>query len=352
VRRTDLRYRLDALVRRTVDGETVHGIAASIATDDGAFEWTWGAGDLHADSSFFIASTTKLFTTALVLRAVDEGRLRLDDPITRHLPQIVTQGLHTLRGVDHVPAVTIRHLLAHTSGLPDYFQQRRATGRSLQQELMTGKDVGWDLDHVLQNVRAMKPAFAPATPGKAFYSDTNYQLLGAILCAVTGLRYADGVATGLLTRLGLEHTYVYEDPTDTKPKHLYYGRTPLHIPMAMASFGPDGGIVSTASDLMRFLRAFFGGRLFAPAHLPLILGPWNRIFFPMQYGVGVMRFKLPRIMSPFTRAPEFLGHSGLSGAFAFHCPAKRLFLCGTVNQITPPSLSFRLMMKLASEVVP
>ena len=72
----------------------------------------------------------------------------------------------------------------------------------------------------------------------------------------------------------------------------------------------------------------------------------------MQYGVGIMRFKLPRIFSPFRGTPEFVGHSGLSGAFAFHCPVKGLFLCGTVNQLTPPSLSFRLMMKLANVVAP
>lgn len=347
-----IRNRLDALVQRTADGRSVHGLVASVASDDGSSEWVGSAGDLGPESLFFIASTTKLYTTALVLRAVDDGRLRLDDPITRHLPEGLPTGIHTLRGVDHVPALTVRHLLAHTSGLPDYFQQKRADGRSLEQELMTGSDRGWDLARVLEDVRAMRPASAPGTSRRALYSDTNYQLLGAIVATATGRTYTDALRADIIAPLGLKQTYLYEDPTDTRPRHLYHGRRALHIPQAMASFGPDGGIVSTAPELMRFLRAFFDGRLFAHTHLPLIQRPWNRIFFPMQYGVGIMRFKLPRNFSLFRGTPEFVGHSGLSGAFAFHCPVKGLFLCGTVNQLTPPSLSFRLMMKLANVVAP
>ncbi|MDO8869603.1 MAG: hypothetical protein Q7V10_02515 [Methanobacteriaceae archaeon] len=72
----------------------------------------------------------------------------------------------------------------------------------------------------------------------------------------------------------------------------------------------------------------------------------NKIFFPLQYGIGLMRFKLPRIFSPFKSVPELLGHSGLSGAFSFYCPEKDIYLTGTVNQAAYPDLSFNLMVKI------
>jgi hypothetical protein len=73
---------------------------------------------------------------------------------------------------------------------------------------------------------------------------------------------------------------------------------------------------------------------------------WNKIFFPLEYGIGLAKFKLPRIFSPFKPMPELLGHSGLSGAFAFYAPEKDVFLTGTVNQISNPDISYRLMLQL------
>ena len=113
----------------------------------------------------------------------------------------------------------------------------------------------------------------------------------------------------------------------------------------MASFGPDGGVVATVDDLMTFLRGFFEGALFDSAVLPS-LQTWNRIFFPLQYGVGLARFKWPRLFSPLAEQPELLGHSGLSGAFAFYAPGRRTYLAGTVNNIAHPDRSFRLMLAL------
>lgn len=109
----------------------------------------------------------------------------------------------------------------------------------------------------------------------------------------------------------------------------------------MTSFGPDGGIVSTAGDLMTFLRAFFEGGLFDRSLIEQ-LADYRRIFFPLQYGVGFARFSLPRLLGGET----MLGHSGLSGAFAFHAPGPGVFVTGTVNNIARPSRPFRLMQRL------
>jgi CubicO group peptidase (beta-lactamase class C family) len=196
----------------------------------------------------------------------------------------------------------------------------------------------------------MKPHFPPGAPGKAFYSDTNYQLLGAIIEAMTGDTYAAALDGGIVTPLGLTRTYLFSQATvdryDTVSP-LLMDTTPIRIPQVMASVGADGGIVSTAAESLRFLRAFMAGELFPDEYLADMQRPWRRIFFPLQYGLGLMRFSLPRVMSGFRSVPALIGHSGASGAVAFYAPKTDLYVAGTVNQVKKRSLSFQLLTRIA-----
>lgn len=339
------RAALQSVLARVVDGRHVFGASASLETGDGAFRFDGCAGNLNATSRFFIASTTKLFVTALVMKLRHGGKLDLEDPLTKYFDRAVWQGLLVLRGAEYGGHITVRQLLSHTSGLPDYFGDPRADGPSLQRALMRGRDRPWLVEHVIDDVKYMKPRFRPGHPGKAHYSDTNYQLLGAIVETLMGQRLAAAIDAHICLPLGLRDTYLYEDPTDTAPADMYFKGQPLSIPLAMASVGADGGIVSTSPDLLAFVKAFFKGGLFPVAYLDE-MKRWNRIFFPLEYGVGVARFKLPRLLDPFGAQPELIGHSGLSGAFAFCAPEKDVCLAGTVNQIHRPSTSFRLMLRM------
>jgi CubicO group peptidase (beta-lactamase class C family) len=166
---------------------------------------------------------------------------------------------------------------------------------------------------------------------------------------VTGQQIASVYNDFIIGPLGLKLTYLYTDSSDARPALMYYKEIPLRIPLAMTSSGPDGGVVSTAAELMTFIQAFFKGLLF-PIEYFEEMKQWNKIFYPLEYGVGLARFKLPRIFSPFKAMPELIGHSGLSGAFAFYSPEKDLFLTGTVNQISNPDQSFRLMLRLMNSL--
>ena len=196
----------------------------------------------------------------------------------------------------------------------------------------------------------MKPTFAPGTKGKALYSDTNFQLLGRIIETLTDSSYATTCEELICQPLGLGRTYVYKDPGDKRPAALYYKRNELQIPKAMTSFGPDGGVVSTNGDMLVFIEAFFTGKLFPSAYLEE-LTQWNKIFFPLQAGIGIHRFKLPWVFDPMGAMPELIGHSGLSGALAYYVPREKLFIVGTVNQIAYPQKSFNTMIKLVQKVL-
>jgi len=341
------RMKLQKLLDKTVDRKKVFGVAVAVQSE--AESWTGAAGNLSNQSQFFIASTTKLYTTAIILKLKETGQIRLEDKISTHLGKALLAGLHLYHGVDYADSITIKHLLSQTSGLPDYFEEKKENGTSLNEDLTAGKDHPWTFEDALAISKKMTPHFVPGQKGKAHYSDTNYQLLGRIIEIVTGKSYNQALIDYIFEPLQLQHTYLYQDFQDTKPALMYYKTNPLSIPQAMASFGPDGGIVSTADELMLFLKAFFTGKLF-PVEYLAEMQHWNKIFFPLQYGVGLMRFKLPRIFSPFKPFPALIGHSGLSGAFAYYCPERNLFLTGTVNQISHPDISYKLLIKILNQL--
>lgn len=345
---TGIEAKLEAGFARFMEGRNLFGGTVRLETHDGLFVWESAAGDLAIGDPYFIASTTKLYVTAVLLALRSQGRLGLDDLLIDHVSLGLVVGIHNFP-TDATASLTIRQLMSHTSGLPDYFQQKRPEGSSLQKDITSGRDQAWTFDDVLAASRRMKPPFAPGTPGKAFYSDTNYQLLGKVIETITGASLDQVLRAMIFDPLSLTETYLYTDPSDERPRHLYYKDKALRIPQAMVSFGPDGGIVSTAGETMTFLKAFFDGTFFPTDYLPELYH-WNKIFFPLQYGVGVMRFQLPRYLSPFGPAPELIGHSGLSGAFAFNAPAQGLYCTGTVNQVAQPGRSFRLLLRLLNQM--
>jgi D-alanyl-D-alanine carboxypeptidase len=192
-------------------------------------------------------------------------------------------------------------------------------------------------------VRHLSPHFAPGTRGRAYYSNLNYRLLGLIIESVTGQSMAENIEERICAPLGLEHTYLFDCTArrDPSPATIYLQDAPANIPNYLSSNVSDGGVVSTASESLTFLRGFFEGRLFAEALLDRMM-EWNSMFFPLRYGYGLMYFHLPRYLW-LTPLPEFIGHSGTTGSFAFTCPSRALYLAGTVNQVSPAKPFFLMI---------
>lgn len=330
-----------AVLADIVDDKQITGAVLRISAPD--LEW-WGAhGNLDSSDTYFIASTTKLFATTVIYQLVDEGQLSLNDKISKYLPTDIMENLHVYKDKDYSDDITIKHLLSNTSGLADYFEGKDDEGKVLSKELMKGNDTEFSFEETVARSKTMKPAFAPGAKDKALYSDTNFQLLGRIIETLTGLYISDVFKERIILPLGLRNTYVFTDVNDSKPAPLRYKKDELHIPMAMASFQADGGVVSTADESMVFFKAFFNGHLFEPQHLE-DAQDWNKIFYPNDYGVGIMRYELPG----FYGIPAFIGHSGLSGAFMWYCPERDLFVTGTVNQLNKPGTSYKLLARLVT----
>ena len=343
----DLESRLAGILTKYDSRTDTTSVRFALASPERGWRWEWASPG--SPEQYFIASTTKLYVTALIMQLRHEGLIDLEAPAVTYLGSSVMEGIHVLRGVDSGPRITVRELISHTSGIADYFEQSRRDGSSQIKDALR-QDFSWDFDDVLRITKdELAPKFPPSTPGKAFYSDTNYQLLETVIEAVTGTTYEDAVRRRILEPLELRDTYPFTAETidlyETVAPMLY-GKTAVAIPKAMASVRADGGIVSTAADGLRFLEAFMTGQLFPREYLDEMQRQWNPVFPPIEYGIGMMRFALPPYYTLFTKVPEMIGHSGASGTVLYYVPKLDLYVSGTVNQIRKRSLSYNLMTRV------
>jgi CubicO group peptidase (beta-lactamase class C family) len=326
--------KIQALVDAESAKANTHGVILRVSSGDGRVEFKGSAGEAPPDTRFLIASITKMFTAALTMQLVDEGRINLDQTVQSILTDMDLSGLHVVKGIDHGPVLTIRHLLHQTSGLGDYYES------DLAADLKEGKDRSYDLCDVLRMTKALPPQAAPES-GRSYYSDTNYQLLGAVIETATGLSYDQALQSRICEPLGLLQTGVLQG--NDIDLQVYHKDKRLNVPRILTSMTSDGGIISTLDELLVFLRAFMDGHLFKPENAGQ-MRQWNRLFFPLQYGYGLMRVKLPRWMTLFRATPELIGHSGSSGSFAFYAPEQDIYLIGTFNQTDAPQRPIGFML--------
>jgi CubicO group peptidase (beta-lactamase class C family) len=332
------------------------------------FQWAGSSGiadsetgrPMDADTPFLIASITKMYTAAAVLILQARGKLHLDEKIAQYIPDQGIAGLHHYKGSDYTGTLTIRHLITQTSGLPDYFLDKLIRGKSVFDRILSEGDRAWELEDVIQITRSSLSArFPPANfanlvkqggKRKAHYSDTNYKLLGLIIETVEGNPLEVVFQELFFAPFDLRQTYLFCCPhsdNSKAPARVYYKDRMMKLDQLMSSHGPEGGIVSMVGDVLRFGKAYFSGELFEKYGVTVPVQQWNPIFFPFEYGYGLMRFKLPRLLMPFGYSPELVGHSGSSGSFLYYDRGLDLYMAGTVNQMAQRNVPFQLMLKTA-----
>lgn len=204
---------------------------------------------------FLIGSLTKSITALAVMQAVEAGKIELDAPVQRYLPWF--------RVMDPQASaqMTVRHLLVQTSGLP------ASAGESILAHIDNSPGAAE------RQARALS-SLVPAHPvGDTFeYSNSNYQLLGLIIEAVTGKAYADYVQNSILTPLRMNHSH-YPDPTGAKNGlamgHQYWFGRPVEAPDIPLPYGAmaAGLLISTAEDLAHYLIAHLNGGCYHDAQL-------------------------------------------------------------------------------------
>ena len=367
------RGRLGDLLRELTSRKPIAQAVVSVESGDRSFRWVGAEGmtatgtPVVEDTPVFLASIDKLHNATIAMILREAGRLDIDDPISVYLPPTITDGLHRHRGLDLSEKITVRHLLTHTSGLADWLEDYPKGGPSLIQSILQEGDRILTMEELAAHVRdRLRPHFPPQDLAgrrpRARYSDTNFMLVIAIIEAVTKQPLHEVHRRTLQEPLGLRHTYFpgFSSPANatTDPMTLRAKGEPLKIPLLIESVR---GIYSSAADMMTFMRALMRGDVFqTPGTLETMHSNWHRLGFPMdraalrspgwpiEYGAGLMRFRLPRILTPTAPMPSVLGHTGSTGCWLFYCPELDTYIAGSVDEVTAGAVPFRTVPKILS----
>lgn len=366
--------RLRTVLETLLSREPIRQAILMVESGDGAFRWSGASGEsadgspVGPDTPFFMASIDKLYNTVVVLMLAEQGRLKVDDPVSAYLPASLTRGLHTLDGVDYSGSLTVRHLLSHSSGLADWLEDAPKDGECLIRQVLEQGDRSLSLAEIADRVRGLHPHFPPqdlsARRIRVRYSDTNFLLIIAIIETICGQALHRVHEDLLYEPLGLRHTYFpgASLPSDGTPAPipLRADGQVIQIPGLMASFR---GIYSTAGDMIAFLRSLVRGEVFRnPNTFSVMRSRWNRFGFPtdpaalrspgwpIEYGLGLMRFRLPRLFTSLKRLPAVIGHTGSTGCWLFWCPERDLYFSGGVDEARAGAVPYRIVPRLLTIV--
>jgi len=350
---------LEYIVTNAVkSNKQIKNCALYVAKGDGSFTWSGAAGiasqagqvPMTKDTPIYVASVTKIYVAVAIMKLYEQGMLAPDDPMAEYLPGDLIRGINVYQGHDYSNEITIAQLLAHTSGIPDYYEERGEDGKTLFEVFKADQQRQWTAEEQIARARdEMTPRFKPGE--KASYSDTNYQLLGKIIEARTG-KPLQVVFDELFFRpLGLKHTWLVglSGPQE-KPVAAVadvFSKDENITKMRSSTFyWADGGIVSTVEDAAMFLKALNEGRIIKKDTLKL-MHQWHPIqnTGPFQYGYGTMEVALPSAISWAANVLPVWGHTGSVGSFLYYSPSQDLYIAGTINQTDDNPRALLLMIK-------
>lgn len=257
-----LAEKLQAALTKGLQKKALAGASVELRRH-GKLLWAGAAGDadeathekMTTAHTFRIASATKMFVATIIMQLVDEGKLSLDDPLSRFRPDIA-----------HADTITITHLLGHQSGFCDYQESA-----AYQQRAEQAPHTAMTPNEVIAFALALPLKFDPGT-GWA-YANTNYFLLGQVIEQLTGAPFTAALSARILTPLGLKDTLLAGESPVTLA-HGYDGAgadvTELYDP---SFFWTAGAMISTAHDLAIFLEALNTEQLTSSASLKTMTTP-------------------------------------------------------------------------------
>lgn len=321
-----------ALLDEQVKAGIIPGAAVSIGRNENNIEYAVGeavacaSGNVQAsrDTLYDCASLTKVVVTLpLILMLLEEGNLRLDDPLIRYIPEFSEAGKDE---------VTIRHLLTHTAGLIPFTDMHSH---------------GWGREAIIDFVIASPLEYPPGT--KVIYSDMGYILLGHLASLLFQAPLQEIAARRLFIPLGMKDTQ-FCPPAGLKPRiaatEWYAGedgprRGTVHDQNAFAMGGVSGhaGMFSTASDLSRYAQLWLAGgivagkRLFSSAVLELACQNHTRSIAGGNRGLGWALKGDKFDASGDLLSSASYGHTGFTGTSLYVDPINRITIVLLTNRV-------------------
>jgi len=289
------------------------------------------AAPVGAETLFLVASITKPVTATAVMRLVEEGLVGLDDPVAEHVPEFCTGGKGGVR---------VRHLLTHTSGLPDMLPDNEELRRRHA-----------PLSAFIERICSLGLDFAPGTSIQ--YQSCGFAMLGEIVHRVSGRPQPEFLRREVFDPLGMKDTYLGIPEGSVDPDAARVARVRLPAAMEGTDWGwnspywhglaaPWGGMFTTVADMVRFGQCMLQGgeldgtRLLSPASVAAMTRDqtWPMIDIPeglrrrQPWGLG-WKLGPPFGAGPFgdLLSPGSFGHGGATGTVMWVDPVRELVCC-------------------------
>ena len=235
---------------------------------------------------FHIASTSKTFTAMAVLKLWQEEKLDIDAPFSKYFPAF------------NYPGITVRSLLSHRSGLPNYLYFMETSGWD-KKKLIKNEDV---LDYLITRKATLTNISSPNT--HFTYCNTNYALLALLVEKISGKKFPDYLAETFFTPLQMKHSFLFNslDTSKVNPSYDYRGRV---IPMNFLDgvYG-DKNIYTTPRDLLIWDRALVSGKIFTDKTLEQAYAPYSH-----EKG-GIKNYGLGWRMNIYPNGKKTIYHNG------------------------------------------
>ncbi|MDQ3022660.1 MAG: beta-lactamase family protein [Bacteroidota bacterium] len=289
----NLEIKLDAIIDSFYVNDSLPGIVVGIFTPEFTYKKIVGRADLKTgvdrqyDDKIRIGSITKTFVTTVILQLVDEGKLSIDDKLSKFYPQ-----------VPNSDSITLRQVMDMTSGIPDYLNYPL-----LDSSFTYARLNKFTPQEILDATISLKPDFPPGKGWK--YSNGNYNILGMIVEKITGNKVEDEINTRIIKPLNLVNTSFPTTPyMEGQYSHGYMRDTATHELIDVTVIDPSitwaaGAMISNMDDLKIFENAISNGTLLSAATQKerlKFVGTGVKDF--LKYGLGMFYLD------------GFIGHNG------------------------------------------
>jgi CubicO group peptidase (beta-lactamase class C family) len=282
---------------KKVTSESTSGVAMLVARDGKVLLQTAGGmADIEqkipatADTKFRIGSVSKQFTAMAVCRLAEQGKLSLQDPLSKYYPRF-----------PNAQSITLEHLLTHTSGLHSYTDKPDFLGRVTEVAEPAA---------IIQSFEKDKPEF---NPGEKFkYCNSGYFLLGEIVAKVSGKSFAEYLESEFFKPLDMNQTGIFVNSKARQDMARGYSKDgdkyELALDWDMSWAGGAGAMYSTVGDLHRWNEALYAGKIVSAESLKAATTP-----FKLPVGVNASNYGYGLSIAKYRRIPIISHSGGLNG---------------------------------------
>lgn len=349
--REELKSTIEKKLQSIVDAEpNERNIFLLVHSNKLNIHWNMAFGKIgnfsaNKEQSYHTASIGKVFTAVIIAKLVEEGKIAYHDRIYNYLSEDLMENLHIYKGKDYSYEIEIQHLISHTSGLADFYEDKPLQGKSFLNLVLDEPLRKWTPEETIQwSKKNMLPKFPPGK--KCHYTDTGFNLLGLIIERVMEKPYHEVLHETIFQPLNMNATYLshYSEPAIKSAypiATINYGNRIINVEQhkSFSSFYAGGQTVSTSEDLLKFFTALVENRCIAEESLNHML-KWRKMRLGIKYGYGLMYVQ----MLPFTKKYNAWGHLGSIGSFMLYNPDLDIYIIGNFNKIGHLSKSMRTVL--------